>query len=75
MNLLSPYRLLSMGFACVCSCQLREAPVRKMPGLFGHCPNSDCWHFGLIVQAAEEEKKVVTSYCRLKLLPLLFLCS
>ena len=21
---------------------IREAPVWKMPGLFGHCPNSDC---------------------------------
>ena len=22
--------------------QVREDPLRKMPGLFGHCPNSDC---------------------------------
>ena len=22
--------------------RLREAPDKKMPGLFGHCPNSDC---------------------------------
>ena len=21
---------------------VREAPLQKMPGLFGHCPNSDC---------------------------------
>ena len=23
-------------------CMLREAPLRKTQGLFGHCPNSDC---------------------------------
>ena len=33
---------LSTSWPTAVAAGLREAPDKKMPGLFGHCPNSDC---------------------------------
>ena len=37
-----PWFSYSLGQAGLMLALLREAPLRKLQGLFGHCPNSDC---------------------------------